>query len=261
MDDPRWHIVMGQHQQLRPGEHYHWDNAPRQGDGLILKLVQRGSLPVIIEGQAAQVAAGEAWHFRHGETSSYGFRQGAPEGLELSWISLAGAGLQEHWNWLSQRRGRQPGCAMEGAWMNALNALIDAHLADPHRRDQGPQLLQLIMAYAQAQSSNRQQRLSPLQRALLRLREEPLGVSDISGLARAAGVSREHLSRSFQLAYGEAPARWLMRSRLEHARRLLLIGAQSVAEIAHLCGFSSAAVLARALRQHYGKGPRALREG
>ncbi|MCI0685993.1 MAG: AraC family transcriptional regulator, partial [Sporichthyaceae bacterium] len=48
--------------------------------------------------------------------------------------------------------------------------------------------------------------------------QEPL---DLDRLARVACVSKYHLVRSFEAAYGETPIRYLTRRRIERAQDLL----------------------------------------
>jgi AraC-like DNA-binding protein len=62
---------------------------------------------------------------------------------------------------------------------------------------------------------------------------------DLDVLAREAGYSRFHFARSFTAAYGETPARYLTRRRVERAQDLLRTANLTVTEICFLVGFSS----------------------
>jgi AraC family transcriptional regulator len=74
-------------------------------------------------------------------------------------------------------------------------------------------------------------------------------------VAAAHGLSREHLARAFRARTGEPPWAFVTRARLERARALLADPALPVAEVARLCGYASARVLARNLVAATGRSP------
>jgi AraC family transcriptional regulator len=80
----------------------------------------------------------------------------------------------------------------------------------------------------------------------------PITLADI---AAAAGLSSFHFVRMFRAAIGEPPRRHLTRLRVEAACRRLERGDTSITDVAYLCGFSSSAHLAAALRRHTGMSP------
>jgi AraC family transcriptional regulator len=65
---------------------------------------------------------------------------------------------------------------------------------------------------------------------------ERLSLDDIAG---AAGLSPGHFSRQFKASTGMTPHKYLVRMRLERAKRLLRETDRSIAQIASECGFSS----------------------
>jgi AraC-like DNA-binding protein len=58
-------------------------------------------------------------------------------------------------------------------------------------------------------------------------------------LARAAGISRYHFLRLFRDAFGSTPHQYLVRVRLERARKLLAADAASITDVCMDVGFSS----------------------
>jgi AraC-like DNA-binding protein len=66
--------------------------------------------------------------------------------------------------------------------------------------------------------------------------EQPL---DVEALARGAHMSAGHLSRQFQLAFGESPYSYVMTRRIERAMALLRRGDMSVTEVCFAVGSSS----------------------
>ncbi|WP_406350397.1 helix-turn-helix domain-containing protein [Streptomyces sp. NBC_00658] len=78
-------------------------------------------------------------------------------------------------------------------------------------------------------------------------------------LAAAAGVSTSHLTRMFRAATGQAPYQYLMRQRLECARRALLYGDAPIAAVALAAGFAGQSHLTRTMRRHLNVTPSILR--
>lgn len=58
-------------------------------------------------------------------------------------------------------------------------------------------------------------------------------------LARVAGLSKYHFLRCFAAAYGQTPAQYLSRRRIERAQDLLRSTNLTVTEVCHLVGFGS----------------------
>jgi AraC family transcriptional regulator len=74
-------------------------------------------------------------------------------------------------------------------------------------------------------------------------------------LARVAGITRSHFSRSFTATIGESPRAYVERLRLERAAVLLVMRAASVLEIALDCGFQGQETFTRAFSRRYGVAP------
>jgi transcriptional regulator GlxA family with amidase domain len=91
--------------------------------------------------------------------------------------------------------------------------------------------------------------------ALERL-HEPLTVKD---LAAHAHVSERTFARRFHAETGVAPLQWLLAQRVDAARAALEAGDASVDEIAHRCGFGTAANLRKHFRRHVATTPTAYR--
>ncbi|WGX98553.1 helix-turn-helix domain-containing protein [Nocardioides sp. L-11A] len=100
-------------------------------------------------------------------------------------------------------------------------------------------------------------------RLLLRARDvmdrsyaEPL---DVDALARVAHCSAAHFIRSFRVAFGETPHRYLQRRRIERAMALLRTTDEPVQEICVAVGWSSLATFTRTFRTVVGVPPAAYR--
>jgi AraC family transcriptional regulator len=85
---------------------------------------------------------------------------------------------------------------------------------------------------------------------------ERLALGDIAG---AVGLSPAHFIRQFKASTGMAPHKYLVRLRLERAKRLLRDTDSSIAEIAFECGFCHQEHMTRFFGQLAGTTPAAFR--
>jgi AraC family transcriptional regulator len=88
--------------------------------------------------------------------------------------------------------------------------------------------------------------------------DKPLALLDV---AHAVGLSATHFARRFKQSMGSAPHQYLMRSRVERARRLLAETDNTIAEIAFACGFAHQEHLTRVFRRLSGETPARFRRG
>lgn len=79
-------------------------------------------------------------------------------------------------------------------------------------------------------------------------------------LARVSGVSEAHFARSFKLAFGVPPHRYLLTRRIERATALLRETDLSITDIAFQTGWSSLGTFGRTFRDVTGESPAAKRE-
>lgn len=102
-------------------------------------------------------------------------------------------------------------------------------------------------------------RVAPLGRGVVRRIEEYLEANlaaDVSlhALAALAHLSVDHFVRAFRGATGKTPHRFALERRLERAAALLK-GPASIAQIAHACGFRSAAHFSVRFHARFGVTP------
>jgi AraC family transcriptional regulator len=100
-----------------------------------------------------------------------------------------------------------------------------------------------------------------LRRVLERMESEVASDLSLSTLAAESGYSRSHFLRMFQAGMGCAPHQWLIRLRVERAKRMLRESSASIIDIAAACGFSSHAHLSRTFRKVIGVAPSQYRRG
>ena len=78
----------------------------------------------------------------------------------------------------------------------------------------------------------------------------------LQALAAAAGTSQAHFSRTFQIATGCSPYRYLIRRRIEYAKVLLMTSQQPLDAISAACGFVRSAQFAKMFKAVAGLGPK-----
>ena len=106
----------------------------------------------------------------------------------------------------------------------------------------------------------RKQGLSkPQQRRILDYIEAHLDESlSLARLAGIAGVSASHFKPLFKQSLGLPVHQYVIRRRVEHAKRLLLAGRSPMSEIALAAGFAHQSHMARAMRRVLGMTPAEL---
>ena len=80
----------------------------------------------------------------------------------------------------------------------------------------------------------------------------------ISRLAREADLSPAHFAHAFKRSLGAPPHRYLMRVRLERARRMLVEPGARLSDVALRAGFADQAHFTRLFKRHFGITPGAL---
>jgi AraC family transcriptional regulator len=92
-------------------------------------------------------------------------------------------------------------------------------------------------------------------RAIAYIEGNPDRAISLRELAGAAGLSRFHFSRVFKSRLGLSPARFVERTRIEQAKRLIIDAEMSLADIAQAVGFADQSHFSRRFRTHEGRSP------
>ncbi len=98
-----------------------------------------------------------------------------------------------------------------------------------------------------------------LRRVLAYIRENLAGAIGLDELAAQVGLSRYHFARVFKASTGETPHQYVLRLRIEEARRLLVETKQGVMEIAQAVGFRSPSHFAALFKRSTGMSPAGYR--
>lgn len=97
--------------------------------------------------------------------------------------------------------------------------------------------------------------LSAMVELMKRHIEEPLSMEELSS---RVGYSRRNVERLFRKALGQAPARFYLDMRLDHARNLLSGTDMSLSEISAACGFATRSHFSKAFTARFGAAPSKL---
>lgn len=88
-----------------------------------------------------------------------------------------------------------------------------------------------------------------------RIRREPGKEWTLNGMADDVHLSRAQFVRRFRAQFGQSPARFVIGTRLERAKYLLLETNLTLTQIADALGYTNAQFLARQFKQHYRQTP------
>lgn len=116
------------------------------------------------------------------------------------------------------------------------------------------------LSMAESLATRRSGGLTPRQmRRVLERIDQPGRPPSIDELARLCELSRFHFMRTFRAGTGLSPGEFLQRARMTRAKAMLAQGDHSMAGIAEVLGFSSAAAFSTAFRRVVGRSPGAFR--
>ena len=99
------------------------------------------------------------------------------------------------------------------------------------------------------------QQLAGIQPALAYLEKNHLPENGISQLAQMCHMSEVSFRKKFRQYAGMAPSAYILRQKLQRAKRLLRSGIYSVAETAEAVGFEDASYFSKVFKKHTGKSP------
>ena len=80
----------------------------------------------------------------------------------------------------------------------------------------------------------------------------PITLEDLAAMCR---LSVSHFSRAFKTSFGEPPHSYIMRQRIEEAKRLMLEREESLSQIALACGFADQSHFCRSFRRAESDSP------
>ena len=98
-----------------------------------------------------------------------------------------------------------------------------------------------------------------LEELIAAVRREPHKAWSLDEMAHRVHLSRAQFTRRFRAAFGTSPARFVIQTRIERARQLLLESDMTLEQIARTLGYADAYFFSRQFKQFAGQSPGALR--
>lgn len=185
------------------------------------------------------------------ESSSYYYPAGATETWDFRWLNFNGAFSHVFWRAFRDEFGSVLPLDLGSMAEHKLRELMT--FLDQGSPSDVLTVSELTYSFALAwQSQLRQQTAKPLDplqaaEAFCKLHYRlPIKVKEI---ACHVGLSREHLTRTFQERFGLSPAAYLRNLRLNAARNLLASTGHPLSEVASLAGFEDARQLKKWLKR------------
>ena len=236
---------------------------PREQRDFQLVILHSGSLDLCVDRDRLSLAPGTAVLLSPGHRETFRFARQTES--RHSWCAIAKRAipsvLQRKFR---EARGPAPFTGASGALLElALGSSRDGEgnetLENRYALDLG---LAMFCDFAQTVQAGGERRrtgddaVAKVMKFISRELARPLTLGD---LARAGGVSNQHLLKLFRDRRMETPTRFLYTKRLEAARDWLAHTGLSIGEIADRCGFANAFHFSRKFREAHGISPRTWR--
>lgn len=259
--DILWQATVYGREAMPATQSYWYENRDRPSGFNIIQIVDAGQVLVrACDGSQHLATAGHAFLFRYGEDSAYGFPPGNTLPYLTQWITLEGAGLSAHWDYIRTITG--PVVPVTDELLAGIRHL--AELAEPRTRCSRPAMAMAVHAFVMqlvtSGGERRRQTQSPVERAIDDLLANPAAPWSLKEVADVHGVSREHLTRAFLGRIGQPPATWLNQARITKACHLLGQTDIAIGDIAVQAGFSSTHTMARLIKETTGHAPSHYRD-
>ncbi len=233
---------------------------PRVQSDYQLVIVLLGEARVWVDGEPHDISPGSVALLHPGHAERFRFSRHHP--THHTWCAVRPGAVP-----LAQRRrlARLPAVQPQS---RAFEALMHAAFSITSWRETAGRRMLKSLALALLDEYTRMAREggddrdlgSPHERARRWLDEHCAEPDALTGAARAAAVTPQHLIRLFRAHYDTTPGRHLWRMRVERGAGLLTASGLTVAEIADRCGFKNPFHFSRLLRQQQGLSPRQLRQ-
>ncbi|MCW8133723.1 MAG: helix-turn-helix transcriptional regulator [Planctomycetota bacterium] len=236
-------------------------NRERRGV-VIFQYAARGCL--LYRDPKGERAVPEGWAalFSFGEESWYGLPKHFPEPLLTQFVSLEGAGLLAHVNFIRERFGSVFRVGHENPLRENMRQIAES--SRPRTAAEaalhGAEVCAFLMRLYTFLEEQWAREKPPVERAVDELLRRPANAWSLKEVAQRHGCSREHLTRVFTERTGTPPAKYLSRAKLARAVELLRETGLPIAKVAAQSGFANKFTLARHVKDVTGTSPGRLRE-
>ena len=233
---------------------------PRVQHDVQLVVVLEGWAEIAVDGVQGRLEAGEARLLLPGHSENFRF---APN-------------VETHHTWCALTPERVPSELLDSlerlsqpiALTPRLHALLEGGLDFPPNvaleggqvLEQWALLLLHTLVFEVAAGSSAHSFPAALERTLLFIETHLNETLTLERVARAAGVTPQHLTRLFRRHFETSPMRYVWALRVKKGVDLLGSTGLSITAIAERLGFASPFHFSKLVRERYGDSPRALRK-
>lgn len=229
-------------------------------------LVESGRIFSHTPSGDAEAKAGEMLCFPAADLNEYGFR--GPVRYYEAHIQLAPPPRNRHAVWIDGT-GPLPLSLPVKPHLEAMRRIFTTFCVQLSQPGPGPRALVIsavwemlaILAMVARPGGSQTLVIDDWQRMRMRLAADQRGKLEIQELARAAGMSADHLIRGFRQRFGVSPGHYRTRERLRQAAHRLRSSDEPIKAVAHAFGFVDAYSFTRAFRRYLGVLPSDLRAG
>lgn len=235
-------------QEVIPSWRYHWDNQHREGASYVIiqqTLTGRGIFQD--EHKNHEIGPGRAFIAIVPEKSSYYYPKNESVPWKICWMNFDGEHSLRLWSDFRKRFGSvlslPEGSPAGQRFKELFQAIRDQR--EPESFHVSELVYSFYLSWWRQLTTPEDTKELPLKKAENFLRanyRKPISVQEV---ADHAGISREHLTRSFHTQHGIGPAVYLRHLRLTAARKMLASAPLSLREIAIRTGFPSARQLSK----------------
>jgi AraC-like DNA-binding protein len=228
---------------------YYYDNALRTEAHAIIQFTRAGCCFFEqADGRRRRVGVGQAFITEVPSPTVYGYPPEATEPYQLSFLALYGEASTELTRKFRLSYGSVVDLAIRPESYSLFHEISQRYAANSlrDRIEESTILYQLFGAlYREANiEALRGDRVATCYQRIQNRFREP---ANINNVARDAGLTREHLARSFQARYGQTPSNMLRELRVREARMIIKSGVEDLEAVARAVGFADVRTLKRCL--------------
>ncbi|WP_309385108.1 AraC family transcriptional regulator [Cerasicoccus frondis] len=248
--------------ETRSSRRYNWDNRVR-GEQMLFCIQNTVSGCGYIErnGVRALVPANHAMLFWHEEDSRYGYAEESKTPYVLDFLTIVGPQCAE----IFQQLVRLSGGVMPLPKQSEPRRLLDEVGRRFKEKQFQDSLHESLLIYELLTSLLRDASRIPVERDPIAYAAEyierrfhmPITMEEV---ARAAGVSREHLTRQLTRRWGQSPGKKLQELRLQAGRDYLRHTTAPIEAIGQHCGYLDPDGFARAFARRFKLSPSKYRQ-
>ncbi len=261
LDNKEIRFTIGTMMHQRLGSDWAWDHTQqnwKMGPALLIWLVRGGAADLWVDGTLFKAERG-SFFLMPASGHTYCGRHNPDNPFEVSWMFVSFTGKEGIILPVSGICGIPFHCHLSD--LDFLTRIMDRIL----ETSGNGQIAWLHSLLDEVRHQVHMQELSEIDlniRSLAnQIQRDPSKFKSLEDMLESFPISKDHLIRLFRRYMGMTPGEYLIRTRIDHAKGLLLITSDSMKEIAYHLGYSDQFVFSRQFKTRTGVSPREFRRG